>query len=65
MELSFQLADLSVQGVLFLRDVLAFAFQFSQFDDFGQVSFQQPFFLSDQVSQSLVEGLPPGLELLR
>jgi hypothetical protein len=50
--------------LLFLGDVLTLTFQFSQFDDFGQVSFQQPLFLTSQLSQGLVEALATRLELL-
>jgi hypothetical protein len=50
--------------LLFLGDVLALAFQFIELNDLGQVSFQQAFFLSSQLGQSLVKGLAPGLELL-
>jgi hypothetical protein len=50
--------------LLFLSDVLAFALHFSQVNDFGQVSFQQPFFLPSQVGQGLIEGLAARLELL-
>jgi hypothetical protein len=50
--------------LLFLGNVLAFTFQFGQFNDFGQVSFQQTFFLSSQLGQGLVECLATRLELL-
>jgi len=49
---------------LLLGDILAFPFQFSQLNDFGQVCFQQALFLSSQLSQRLVERLAPGLNLL-
>jgi hypothetical protein len=50
--------------LLFVGDVLAFAFQFSQCNNFGQVSFQQTFFLPSQLGQGLVEAVATRLELL-
>jgi len=51
--------------LLFLSDILTFALQFSQFNDFGQVSVQEALFLPSQLSQGLIEAVATGLELLR
>ena len=47
-----------------MGNVLAFTFQFRQFNNLSQVSLQQPLFLSSQLSQGLVEAVAARLELL-
>jgi Transposase DDE domain len=59
-----QLALLGEQGGVPAVQVLAFALEFGQRDDLGEVGVQQPLLLALELAQGLADGRLPGLELL-
>ena len=59
-----QLALLGEQGSVPAVQVLAFAVEFGQGDDLGEVGVQQPLLLAVELTQGLADGRLPGLEFL-
>ena len=59
-----QLALLGEQGGLATVQFFAFALEFGQSDDLGEVGVQQPLLLAAELAQGLADGGLPGVELL-
>jgi Insertion element 4 transposase N-terminal/Transposase DDE domain len=59
-----QLVLLGEQGGVPAVQVLAFALEFGQPEDLGEVGVQQPLLLALELAQGLADGRLPGLELL-